>query len=477
MRYANTPQEDKKILSFQRKAVTAFKRLIKELRSYGAQAKSQHKGRGKVVLNKRKRHIVKSIKNLPEINSFLNTYVGTDEVSDKAYSWRNTTIYLIRDYLAGAKNLREVSSSFESNSVRHFKALELHKKQRNVRDSIPVELRAFLPDTIVVDVDEDGNIKKINDMFGNKTYTLSEKIKVQNKLIRKYNTIVKKVQKDLKSRDEMIRLSAVITSVIMETGIRPGKIGNGCLEIVDGKKVPIETFGAITLNTSHVEFVRENFAELKFKGKMGTVNTASISDKNIIKILKDYVKNALDKGSDYIFVNEEGVQYNYSDLVDYFRTNFRGFKITDFRKLRATQVVFDGLKEERDEMLRQIKLIAEEETEELTQKVVSIIAETINKAHERAQVALSHDKSTTTKKSYINPQVLLRFLSTSSVQHTLKDCITSGKTKLKFDPMVFVREAKKVASSRVILSSGRSLETLESLIDILRHIFDEDGNM
>lgn len=477
MKYANTPQEDKKILAFQRKALTAFKRLIKDLKSYGAQAKSQHKGRGKAVIDKRKRHIVKSIKNLPEMNNFLMTFVGSDEVSDKAKSWRNTTMYLIRDYLAGAKNLREVSSSFESNSVRHFKALELHKKQRNVRDTIPVELRAFLPDTIVVDVDEDGNIKKINDMFGNKTYTLSEKIRVQTKLIRKYNTIVKKVQKDLKSRDEMTRLSAVITSVIMETGIRPGKIGNGCVQVVDGKEVAVETFGAITLNTSHVDFVRANFAELKFKGKKGTINTATISDSNIIKILKDYVKNALDKGSNYIFVNDEGVQYNYSDLIDYFRENFKGFKITDFRKLRATQVVFDGLKEERDEMLRQIKAIAEEETEELTQKVVEIIAGTINKAHERAQMALSHDKSTTTKKSYINPQVLLRFLSTSSVQNTLKDCITSGKTKLHFDPMVFIREAKKVASTRVILSSGRNLESLETLMDILRHIFDEDGNI
>ena len=475
MKYANTPQEEKKILAFQRKAVAEFKRLIKSLKSYGAQAKSEHKGRGKAVINKRKRHIVKSIKNLSQVNDFLMTFVGSDEVSEKAYSWRNTTLYLIRDYLAGEKQLREISETFQKNSIRHYKALELNKRQQNVKGTIPVELRAFLPDTIVVDVDTDGNIKKINDLFGNKTYTLSEKIKVQKKLVRKYNTIVKQVQKDLKSRDEMTRLSALITSVIMETGIRPGQIGNGCLETVDDQKVEVATFGAITLNTSHVNFVRKNFVELKFKGKMGTVNTTSISNENIIKVLKDYVNNALDKGSDYIFVNEEGVQYTYQNLVRYFRINFKGFKITDFRKLRATQEVFDGLKEERNSMLRQIKSVAKTETEDLTTKVVEIIAETINKAHERAQVALSHDQGVTTRKSYINPQVLLRFLSTASMQNTLKECITTGKTKLHFDPMMFVREAQKVASSRFLKAKGRELESLDTLIDMLLHIFDEDG--
>ena len=314
-------------------------------------------------------------------------------------------------------------------------------------------------------------------MFGNKTYTLAEKIKVQKKLVRKYNSIVKLVQRDLKSKDEMTKLSALITSIIMETGIRPGKSGNGIVEIVDDKEIEIETFGAITLNASHVNFVKDNFVELKFKGKMGTVNTASISNANLIKVLKDYVSNALESGSDYIFVNEEGNQYTYQDLISYFRKNFTGFKITDFRKLRATQEVFNGLVEERDDMLRQIKDVENLETEELTQRVVEIIAETINKAHERAQVALSHDESTTTKKSYINPEVLLRFLSTGSMQSTLKECVAMGKTKLQFDPMVFVREAQKTASQRFFVASKGSIENLDTLVDILLHIFDNDDGM
>lgn len=469
-----TPQEERKISAFQRKSLAAFKALLKDLKSYGDQAKSEHKGRGKDVINKRKRHIVKSIKTLPQVLTFMEKFVGSDEVSDKAYSWRNTTLYLIRDYLAGLKTLKIVSDTFKKNSIRSFKAIEIDKRQAPLKSVIPVELRSYLPDTITIDVDDEGYIKTINDMFGNKTYTLSEKIKSQKKLIKKYNSIVKKIKRDLKSRDELTKLSAIITSIIMETGIRPGQIGNGIVETVDDQEVSVETFGAITLNPSHVNFVRSNFAELRFRGKMGTVNTATISNSSITKVLKDYVDNALSSGSDYIFVTSEGEQFTYQHLAKYFRINFKGFKITDFRKLRATQEVFDGLQEERDSMLKRIREVAELETEELKQRVVEIVSDTINKAHERAQVALSHDSGNTTKKSYINPEVLLRFLSTASMQNTLKESITTGKTKLQFDPMMFVREATRTAGLRLIYASGRTLESIDTIIDMLEHIF-EDG--
>jgi hypothetical protein len=134
--------------------------------------------------------------------------------------------------------------------------------------------------------------------------------------------------------------------------------------------------------------------------------------------------------------------------------------------------VFDGLQEERDSMLEKIKEVAELETEDLTQRVVEIVSDTINKAHERAQVALSHDSGSTTKKSYINPEVLLRFLSTASMQNTLKESITTGKTKLHFDPLMFVREATRTASMRRLTASGRTLESIETIVDMLEHIFE-----
>lgn len=471
-----TPQEERKISAYQRKAVAAFKALAKDLKSYGAQAKSEHTGRGQKVIDKRKRHIVKAIKTLPQVVSFLDSWVVTEEMEDKASSWRNRTVYLIRDYLAGQSNLREVSATFEQDSIRYYKAQQVHSKQTELKAKIPAEFRAFLPPTIAIDVDDGGYIKKINDLFGNKTYTLAEKIKNQKKLIKKYNTIVKQVMKDLKSPDEFKKISAVITSIIMETGIRPGQVGNGVVKVVEGKDVSIETFGATTLTTSHVKFVKEEFVELKFEGKKGTVNTATLTNKALIKVLKDYVDNALESGSQYIFVNSEGEQYTYQHLSRYFRANFKGFKITDFRKLRATQEVLDGLNDERQDMLKRIKELAKEETEDLTQRVVEVIADTINKAHERAQVALSHESGSTTQESYINPEVLFRFLSTASMQETLKECVVTGKTKLHFDPMMFIQEAQKTASRRFYATGGQ-VENIDVLIDILENLFEDIGSI
>jgi hypothetical protein len=59
------------------------------------------------------------------------------------------------------------------------------------------------------------------------------------------------------------------------------------------------------------------------------------------------------------------------------------------------------------------------------------------------------------------------------MQQTLKESITTGKTKLQFDPMMFVREATRTAGLRRLTASGRTLESMETIIDMLEHIFDD----
>jgi len=122
-------------------------------------------------------------------------------------------------------------------------------------------------------------------------------------------------------------------------------------------------------------------------------------------------------------------------------------------------------------MLDQIKRFAEEETEDLTQRVVEVIANTINKAHERAQFALSHESGMTTQKSYINPEVLLHFLSTATMQESLKDSIVSGKTKLHFDPLMFIREAQRTASLK-LFATGKS-KSIGEIANALEHLFED----
>jgi hypothetical protein len=261
----------------------------------------------------------------------------------------------------------------------------------------------------------------------------------------------------------------------METGIRPGKKGNKTIKVVDGKEVEIETFGAVTLRRSHLKFLKNGFVELRFEGKKGSINTAQIKDEHLVGVLKDYIDNGLIKGSDYLFVSGDGRHYTYRDLNRYFKQNFKGFKITDFRKLKATQEVFNGLSEEREVMLKKIKEVSKKQTENLEDRVIKVIADTIQKAHDRAQVSLNHQSGKTTEKSYINPEVLLSFLSGCLKKNkTLEDCVLSGKTKLHFDPMSFIRASK--TASRSFYASGRRLDSFETLIDILDNLFT-DGTM
>lgn len=467
-----TKKEEQGLARFQTRAETSFRSLVKSVKSYASQAKASIQGSGDKVLAKRKRAVIADLEVDPQVKSYLNSFIGRVSLDEKMESKRKASMRLIASYLLGEIGLKEAVEKAHTQHTSAYKNIQVCKGQKSIKEVLPPELRAFLPDTIVVDIDSEGNIKEINDTFGNKTYTLKEKIQNQKKLIRKYNAIVKKVKADLRSEDERTRLSALITSLIMETGIRPGQRGNKVVEVDDeGNEVEVETFGATTLTTDHVEFMKDSFVKIKFKGKKGTQNVAEVADSQVMSMLKDYVDNAIEQGSEYIFVDESGRQYCYEDLRKYFAKNFKGFKITDFRKLRATQVVFDALKEERKDLLKRIKQFANLEAEELRQKVVDEIATTLEEAHKRAQVALSHEDSKTTKKSYINPEVILKFLSSAQLGQSLRQAILQGKTKLSFDPMVFIRESTKVASVVKLSGELNNPLTISELTEVLEGIF------
>jgi DNA topoisomerase IB len=466
-----TGPQKRKYNSFRGRVLKGIRDQIKSHKYEADKVLSENKGRSVDVRKKRLRKLKALLKASAEFTSFLDQHIGSEADIKKAKSRRSKIISLVAGYFNKEVLLREVSEEFDKIALATFKDLEIHKNQKHLKEILPEELRAFLPPTIVVDVGEDGEIKRIRDLFANKIYGLEQKIKNQKKLIRKYNSAVVSVKKDLKSKNEKTKLSALILCVIMETGIRPGRVGNGVVKVEGGVEERVETFGAVTLSSKHVRFVKDNFVELKFKGKKGTVNIASLTDEAVINVLKDYMdKSKEGGGSPYLFYMEDGTQYDYAHLKSYFNKKFKDFKITDFRKLRATQTVFDTLQEERKEMLKEIKGFADLEEEEVKKKVTNVIVKTLNKAHERAQIALSHEDSSTTNNSYINPEVILRFLSTSKVNTSLRQCLLDGKTKLKFDPMVFVKESR-TASTIFVASGGHTHLTWSEMRGWLLDVF------
>jgi DNA topoisomerase IB len=437
--------KEKKQLAFQKKSAAAFRALGRAVYRHRHKARKKYPSRSNESFKKRGRWLIRFLDKEPKTIEFLDAFIGTEAMNPRTKGWRRKVLELLSLYLLNKITLREASKLFVPIAAKSYEVIALDKQQNKIQKTLPPEIMAFLPSSIIVEVDKNNNIKGINDMFVNDTYTLKEKIKTQKKLVYRYNTIVKQVKKDMKSRDEITKLCALVTSIIMETGIRPGKIGNSAVKIIEDKKIEVETFGAVSLNADHVSFVKNNFAELKFVGKKGGLNTASLKDSEVIKVLKDYVDNSLKSGSKYIFTTREGQQFDYKDLSSYFRKNFKGFKITDFRKLRATRTVFEVLKEERRNMLGRIKEIASGEVDSIKAKATEEIVKTIELAHQKAQAALSHMDSSTTQDAYINPQVLLRFLSTAKIESSFRDYIMQGKTKFRFDPMMFVKEAEKLA--------------------------------
>lgn len=441
---AKNKTREKKQLAFQKKSGAAFRALGRAVYKHRHKARKKYPSKSKESFIKRGRWLIRFLNQEPKTIEFLDTFIGTEAMNPRTKGWRRKVLELLSLFLLNKITLRDASKLFIPVAAKAYEVVELDKQQNKIQSTLPPEILAFLPKSIVVEVDNNNNIKSINDMFVNDTYTLKEKIKTQKKLVYRYNTIVKQVKKDLKSRDEITKLCALVTSIIMETGIRPGKIGNHAVKLIEDKKIEVETFGAVSLNSDHVSFVKDNFVELKFIGKKGGLNTASLKDSDVIKILKDYVDNSLKSGSKYIFTTRAGEQFDYKDLSNYFRNNFKGFKITDFRKLRATKTVFEILKQERGNMLQRIKNIADVEVGAIQRKTTEEIVKTIELAHQQAQAALSHMDSSTTQDAYINPEVLLRFLSTAKIESSFRDYIMKGKTKFRFDPMMFVREAQKL---------------------------------
>ena len=413
------------------------------------------------------RAFVKLVVTLPEVVSWQESSFGKDSDSDKSYSWRGTGLYLLRDVALGVQPLGKALSKLDLLSANGYRAMAMTESQAPLRKTLPQALRDYLPDNIVVEVDSEGFINKITDRFENESFTLEMKIKRMKLILGQYNKIVQRVKKDLRSSNEKTRLAALVTAIIMETGIRPGQAGNAAFKTVDGEKVEVETFGAVTLGPSHVNFIKENFARLEFIGKKGGTNTATLSDGQVIKVLQNYVDQALTKGSPYVFVTAGGEAFAYKDLQKYFQDNFKGISPTDFRKLRATDAVLQALREQQEDLYAKIREFAKEETENLGERITSALVATIEEAVNKAQAALSHDNADTTRSAYINPEILLNFLSKGRAHDSLQGAILDGRTQLVFDPFTF---AQMAGAMSVAASYQRRLRRIATLRDLLTHL-------
>ncbi len=443
--------------SYANKTTKALKALALSLRHYKKPLPSSDKEEQRVHI----KGILDKIKELPNVVLFLDSHIGKTQVKP-VKSGRAGAVRLLAQYLGGKFSIVEMEEAAVGFFQKNYEARAIHRGQAPLNETIPEKIKAFLPPKIVIKLDNDGYIKEITDMYDNESYGLLEKINAQQKILREYKTIQRKVWNGFDSKDEAVKNLSIILGVIIETGIRPGSRSNGIKEILSGKEVRKETFGAVSLKRKHLVLSKDEI-KLEFEGKKGTINRATIKDKRLLMALKGVCAER--RGGDlYLFPDVE-----YEDLAKFFKKNFEGLKITDFRKLRATKEVYDGLKAEQARLFKTIKGFVGLEVKKQEEMVIDAIADTLKSVHSKAQTALSHESSKTTEKSYINPQILLSFLSNGGLLPSIEECVLEGKTRLVFDIQSFLKNSKRVASvggvKYPIMTTSKGLD--RNLSDIL----------
>lgn len=447
-------RDEDRIEEFAEEAKKEFRRISRgPLRERWQEIESEYDDK-----KTRKKEFTKAIKNSDRVQEFLDTYLGG----------RDHYVYKFRDVRTDYQYTeKKAVESVGRVAKKFYRNKELDESQEPIREEIPEPIREWLPESLVVEVDEDGTIERISNRFEEKRETIMKKIANVKLVVKKYNDIVEEVKQDLESNDETTRLAALVTSILMETGIRPGSIGNSTIETRDGEEVEVETFGAVTLKPEHVEFVRKNFARLEFRGKKGATNIATMSDSSVMSVLQEYIEDARNRDSDYIFVTRDGEKFRYKDLQDYLNERWSYIAPTDFRKLKATRVTLNTLHDKQQDLYEDIREFVNSETENLKERVAERVSDLIEEALTDAQEALSHQEVRTTIQSYVNPEVVLRFLSRGEIEEDLKDAVLTNDRRLEFDPETFIAHATEsdvTSSHRRRQADDKTLkEILESL--------------
>jgi len=432
----------------------------------------------------------------PVLSKVLAKILGKSYLNPKDYnSFEKKVLHETYSYIVNEE--QEDIATRNKNRIRFLfkeaiKETELRKNREVLHETLEKysqeegpTLIDFLPKNLVIEVDDTGAISKLFSMYDNKLSNVNDKIDIQEELISKFELIEKKIYADLKaeysddpaedSQSYIIfkkKLMGLIAAIALETGLRPSpakeeanefggqsqkkklkKDDQGEPELKDNKKQYVkelvDTYGIATLKAEHIKFFQTKLvADLKFLGKRGVENATKLTQADIVKQLKLLVEsasgdpNAVNK---CIFVLPNGKKISNTDIVVYFESLARAaglkkLRITDFRKLKAVRVIHASLLSQRETLYRNIAKARSLKTEEAKIKVTKLVLDAVSIAYKKAQKSLSHSTVNETINSYVNPNLLLNFLATGKVEDTMDKALLN-KSKLQFDPEVFITEA------------------------------------
>lgn len=304
---------------------------------------------------------------------------------------------------------------------------------------IPEKLLAFIPKHLGFKIDNDHHTKLV-EHFGNKKKTMLAKIEESRLVLLHRNEIMSRVAEDLKSPDEKTRMTAFIVRMGVMTGFRTGTKGNKVTHTdrETGKKTTEQTYGATTLRKKHIKAMKDGIATISFKGKKGTVNTGEIDDAEMVRHLQSFLEGK--NSNDYVFTTKKRRTVKNSDVNAYVQPY--GITYTDFRKMRATREVFEKLRDDSEKLYADIAKAQDANREKTQKKVVAAIMAHLQKIFAQAQKSLSHENVQTTINSYVNPMVVMNFLSTGKVYDELEEAVEKND-EISFNLDAIIAEAQK----------------------------------
>lgn len=388
----------------------------------------------------------------------------------------------LADFAFGKKNLKQTKQSLLRLLEPAFIEVEREKAQRSMHEVgiTPEVIKRILPPSFAFEIGPDQKVVQEFSVFGNKLNTEERKSDAMALILSKWNDLVARLNADLESPDPLTRLSALVASIVVHTGVRPGAGGSGKLktpegELIrdeDGKPIRIDTVGATGLGPEHVQFVRDDFAKLEFPGKSGTINIATLDDPTLIKALQKQIQESR-KGSEkgVIFVANDGSKVTPNTLNAYLKSII-GPEITatDFRKLKATRTFYEDLKARKSELRSQLVKLKFTAIADMKHEIMNLVLDHLESAAATAQRALSHEELQTTIESYISPRVVLHYLTHAGLDDALSTVVGQGKNiRVKFDPVDFYNkirtedmpELKAARLAGTIFAPGEEFTDLE----------------
>jgi len=436
-----------------------------------SRVKKELPGSSKVVEKKRRNLWVKYAKKSSEIIDFTE-YIGGPKRAIGA------ALYIVRDVIWGSMKLSEGKKKAQVMAQKYFVEKSISESRQVFEDvGIGEDLLKFLPSNLTVEVNPSRHLIGLVEKFGNKTKSWMSKAKRIDFILDNFNDIVSEVKADMRSGNEVTKLCAIMAAIAIETGLRPGKVGNSAAikNSETGEKEDIDTFGITTMQKNHIQFVRDNFAEIGFAGKKGTFNTAELTNSELINELRKLSSVTTPEGvnKDFLFVTKDGQDVTYADLFKYMQGKWKFITPTDFRKLKSTQVLYDAIKNNlaalKAELIDELKIRGKIVKKSLVKKLIKLVDEALEKSRSK----LSHQDVVTTVKSYIDPRVILAFLSRGGLDSSLKHLLLGGEPiVVQFDVEKFISgilDKEKLASQIVEIKQKSSVMS-ETAQDVLKEV-------